>query len=154
MSRNNELYKMYTEMIEGYKKKQEGLFEHGARSWMMLEPENPFPPEDPAFEQFFLMQKGFQIWQRGGADRKINRRRMLEAAYNLCALNPKRPYKFDKKADEEEKAALAKAEEEKAQSEETVVKTDSEQNSQYVFGIVPDVEKEKKTNFLRRLFRL
>lgn len=129
MSVNNEMYKMYNEMVKGYKENQDGLFEHGARCWMDLKPENPFAPEDPAYEYFFLMQKGYNLWTMGLADRKINRRRMLENARKLCELNPKRPYKFDKKAEELELAAKAAAEKKAAEERALAEKKAAEEKA-------------------------
>lgn len=115
----NELYRMYDEMIQGYKTKNEGLFEHGVVCWMDLNPENPFPEDSPAYEIFFTIQMRYNVWRMGSADYKVNRKRMLSAAKELCATYPKRPYKFDRKADNEDKAVKAAAEEErmKAQKE-------------------------------------
>lgn len=152
---NNEMYRLYNEMVKGYKENQDGLFEHAVRCWLDLDPVNPFPEEDPAYEEFFLMKKGYTIWKMGNADRKINRRRMLEHARKLCELNPKRPYKFDKKeeeakqAAEAEKARLAKeaaakkAEEEaeKARCEEELKRETTKFNEEFnrhVLGVLPD----------------
>jgi len=179
MSVNNQMYKMYNEMIKGYKEDNDGLFEHGVRCWMDLNPENPFPENEPAFEYFFLMQKGYSLWKMGAADRKINRRRMLEAAYKLCECNPKRPYRFDKKAEEAEEAARIAAEKEaaeKAAAEEKAVaeakaeeehKTVLDRNTndafndefnKHVFGVIPDESdikaKEKpKRGLFNKLFK-
>lgn len=154
MSLNNQMYKMYNEMVKGYKEDNDGLFEHGVRCWMDLNPENPFPSEDPAYEEFFLMQKGYTLWKMGSADRKINRRRMLEAAKRLCELNPKRPYRFDKKAEEEEKAAEAKkAEEERLAAEQAK----EEPKKEMLLGVVPDESdvkaNEEKAGFFGKLFK-
>ena len=56
---NNEMYRLYNEMVKGYKENQDGLFEHAVRCWMDLDPTNPFSEEDPAYEEFFLMKKGY-----------------------------------------------------------------------------------------------
>jgi len=166
MSINNQMYKFYNEMVKGYKENQDGLFEHGVRCWLELKPENPFPFEDPAYEEFFQMQRGYSLWQMGGADRKINRRRMLEAARRLCALNPKKPYKFDRKAEEEEKAAKAAeearlAENKKESTNEAPTRsrgTKTEAPPQYVFGVLPEESADKtnpteKKGLLGKLFK-
>lgn len=111
MSANNLMYQMYKQMVQGYKlgKDGEGLFEHAVRCWMDTNPENPFPEESEAFEHFFRMKNYYNVWRLGGADKKISMRRMFNAAKDLCATKTKNPYKFDKKAAEEEKAAIKDA---------------------------------------------
>lgn len=159
MGKNNQMYKMYTEMVKGYKADNDGMFEHGVRCWMDLDPENPFDPEDPAFEEFFLMRKGYNLWRMGAADRKINRRRMLEHAYKLCELNPKRPYRYDKKEEEadqleaEKKAAeeaerKATEEAEKKAAEEILNTGDFDGDDFKLLGVIP-----KPKNLFRRLFK-
>ena len=129
MSVNNEMYKMYNEMVKGYKENNDAMFEHGVRCWMDLKPENPFNPEEPAYEYFFLTQKGYTLWMMGSADRKINRRRMLAAAKQLCESNPKRPYRFDKKAEEAELAAKAEAERKAAEEKALAEKKAAEEKA-------------------------
>ena len=161
MNLNNQMYKMYNEMVKGYKENNDGLFEHGVRCWLDLKPENPFAPEEPAYEEFFLMQKGYNLWKMGAADRKINRRRMLEHAVNLCALNPKRPYRFDKKAEEEEKR---KEEEARIAAERKAMEAELAEKKEQtvVLGVLPeeepvawpqDDEPVEKKSFLSRLFK-
>ena len=115
MSKNNIMFKMFREMKEGYKTKQDALFSHGARCWMEEDPEDPFQEGTEASEMFLQMKMNFSVWKMRGADYKVHWRRMLESARKLCALNPRQPYKFDKKAEEEELAAKRKWEEEQAQ---------------------------------------
>ena len=129
MSVNNEMYKMYNEMVKGHKENRNELFEHGVRCWMDLKPENPFSPEEPAYEYFFLTQKGYNLWKMGLADRKINRRRMLENAHKLCECNPKKPYRFDKKAEEAELAAKAEAERKAAEEKVLAEKKAAEEKA-------------------------
>lgn len=118
----NDLYRMYDEMIQGYKTNNDGLFEHGVICWMDLNPENPFPEGSDAYELFFQTQLHYKSWRLGSADYKSKRRRMLAAARDLCALYPKRPYKFDKKADAEDKALKAAEEEARIKTEEAAQK--------------------------------
>ena len=172
MGQNNLAYKFYSEMTKGYRENNDGLFEHGVRSWMDLEPANPFEENSDAAELFFKIQMGYTIWKRRGADMKINRRRMLEAAKALCELNPKRPYKFDKaedaedrrqaKEDEENAKKLAEeeAEFEKLQKEaEEKARLEAEEEEKdmiHVFGIVDKKDKESKelkVSRLRSLFK-
>lgn len=103
MNVNNEMFRMFKEMKQGYQNKNPGQMEHGARCWLDLNPENPFPEESPEFEAFFQMHKCYMIWKRGDVDRKINYHRMITWAETLCKLNPKQPYEFDKEADKIEK---------------------------------------------------
>ncbi len=113
MNKNNYMYKLFKDMKEGYTEDDIDKIEQCARCWMQLNPENPFVYDTPEYEEFFQIQKSYTIWVRGDIDRKINRRRMISHAKALCALNPKQPYVFDKKADIEEK----KAEEEKRKAD-------------------------------------
>lgn len=108
MSDNNTMYRMFRQMIQGYKLGKEGdnLFTHAVHCWMDLNPENPFVKESEAYDYFFRMKNYYNVWKLHSADYRINEKRMLAEARKLCELKPKNPYKFDKKADEQEKAAL------------------------------------------------
>lgn len=150
MSVNNMMYKMYTEMVKGYKEDDNGLFEHGVRCWMNLEPENPFTPESPEYECFFRMQKGYKLWMMGSADKKINRRRMLGAAKDLCACNPKRPYRFDKKAEEAELAAKAEAEKKAAEEKALAEKKAAEEKALAEKKAAEEKAKEERLAKIRK----
>lgn len=170
MSQNNLAYKFYSEMTKGYRENNDGLFEHGVRSWMDLEPDNPFEENTEEAELFFKIQRGYIIWKRHGADMRINRRRMLDAAKALCELNPKRPYKFDKVEDAEDRRAAAEAEkeaqlaakeeakrlEEQAKIEEQarLEAEEAEKDMVHVFGIVERKDKESKELKVSRLKNL
>lgn len=167
MSQNNQMYKFYSEMTKGHRENQPALFEHGVRSWMTMEPECPFEENSDAAGLFFKMQMGYTIWQRNGADKNINRRRMLEAAHQLCELNPKRPYKFDKAEDaEDRRQAKANEEEAKRLAEEEAellkIQQDAEEKARleaeeeekdmlHVFGVVDHKDKETKELKVSRL---
>ena len=175
MAKNNLMYKFYSEMTKGYREKNSGLFENGIRCWMMTQPENPFPKGSEEAECFFEMEMAYTIWSRGGADMRINWRRMLDAARRLCEINPKRPYKFDKVEDtedrkqaaEEEAAAAAKAEEDAKKAEKerlqkeaaTKEAEEEEKDIMHVFGVIPEVKikdkeaKELKVSRLKNLFK-
>lgn len=120
MNVNNEMYRMFKEMKEGYKNKNKSQMEHGARCWLDLNPENPFDENTPEGEAFFQMKRCYTIWKRGDVDRKINHRRLLSWAEALCKLNPRQPYKFDKEADkiDQETKKLEELKREKQQQEE------------------------------------
>ena len=139
MNKNNQCYKMFKLMKEGYANNDLNQVEHGARCWLDLEPNNPFEFNSPEFEAFFQMQKCYMIWRRGDIDRKINRRRMIVWAQELCKLNPRQPYKFDKKAEEEdlrlEKEKYEQSLKEKAVSEE---KPEEKQEEKVVNTVVLD----------------
>ena len=167
MSQNNQMYKFYSEMTKGHRENQPALFEHGVRSWMAMEPECPFGEGSDEAELFFKMQMGYTIWQRNGADKNINRRRMLEAAHQLCELNPQRPYKFDKAEDaEDRRQAKANEEEAKRLAEEEAellkIQQDAEEKARleaeeeekdmlHVFGVVDHKDKETKELKVSRL---
>ena len=103
MNKTNQMFRLFAEMKKGYRDKNEIMFQHGAQCWLDYDPENPFTPDTPEYNAFFQMKKCYTIWKRGDIDRKINRRRMFEWAEQLCKINPKQPYKFDKAADEADK---------------------------------------------------
>lgn len=156
MNVNNQMYRMFKEMKEGYANNNIDQMEHGARCWLELDPKNPFPESSEEMEAFFQMQKCYNIWKRGDIDRKINRRKMIMWAEKLCELNPRQPYHFDKKAEEEEirlaqeaekLKEAAKAEEKKIEKpveQVQVVKTVIEEEPKKLLGIVPE---EKKSWF-------
>jgi len=102
MNKTNLMYKMFKQMKEGYKSKQDGLFEHAVRCWMDVDPEDPFEEGTEASEYFSQMKIHYNVWKMKSSDYRVNWRRMLESARKLCALNPRQPYKFDKKAEEED----------------------------------------------------
>ena len=108
MSDNNTMYRMYRQMIQGYKLGNDGtgLFEHAVHCWLALNPENPFQESTDAYEHFFRMKNYYNVWQLHSADQKISQKRMLNAARDLCATKTKNPYKFDKQAEDAEKALL------------------------------------------------
>ena len=105
MSLNNQLYKIFNDLTKAYKENNYGSIEQAARCWMQLTSENPFIYDTPEYEEFFQMHRCYEIWAKGAIDQKINKRRMVQHAKALCALNPKCPYVYDKKAEEEEKRA-------------------------------------------------
>ena len=111
MSDNNTMYRMFRQMMQGYKLGKEGqnLFVHGVKCWMDLNPDNPFPQDSEAYDFFFRMKNYYNVWKMRGADQRINERRMIEEAQKLCETKPKNPYKFDKAAAEKEKAELREA---------------------------------------------
>lgn len=130
MSVNNQMYVMFANMKQGYKEGNMDVVEQCARCWMQLATENPFPYDTPEYEEFFQMQKAYSIWARGYVDQKINRRRMVEHAKRLCELDPKQPYIYDKKAEQEEKKLQ---ETERTQEK---IKSNKAEDVQYVIKLV------------------
>lgn len=122
MSVENEMYKGYKLMIEGYKEDSErgnNKMEVGIQSWLKHDPENPFNEGTSEHESFFQMKLNYSLWMSDDPSRRISMRRMLAAARDLCSHYPKNPYKFDKKIDEAEKLEAAAIEAEfKKQREE------------------------------------
>jgi hypothetical protein len=102
MSANNQMYELFNDMVKGYKEGNMDIVEQCARCWMQIAEDNPFTYDTPEYDLFFNMQKSYMIWSKGAIDQKLNRRKMIRYAKELCALNPKQPYIFDKKADQEE----------------------------------------------------
>ena len=136
-------------MKEAYANNDAGGVEQCARCWVQIAPENPFKYDTPEYEEFFQMKKCYSIWAKGDVSRKINRRRMVQHAMTLCAMNPRQPYTYDKKAEQEELrlAELAKKEEEERKLKEAEAKKVVIQEPQVVLGVIPDEEKEKKPWF-------
>lgn len=158
----NLMYKSYEEMIQGYKEKQDGLFEHGVRSWMSFNSENPFVSDTKESECFFRIKMAYQRWAMNGVDKNINRIRMLNAAKELCQLSPVNPYKAEEKKPEKKKFKREPAEEihdeptEIAQKEEK----NEESHAAKVFGVVDkgwfvkDKESQEiKASRLKSLFK-
>ena len=139
MDRNNQMYKMFKEMKEGYKNQQPELIEHGARCWLDCNPDNPFPVDSPEYEAFFQMQKCYLIWIRGDVNRKINRRKMVQWAMELCKINPRQPYKFDKKAEEADQALRMQQE---AEAEQAAIQKEAEIKQKQEAEVAARVQKE------------
>lgn len=147
----NEMYRMYNEMIEGYKTKNDNMLEHGVRCWLDMHPENPFAPESEAYEVFFRMNNYYNVWRLGGADHRVNRRRMIEAAKQLCALYPKRPYKFDKQADIEDQRIKAIEEEARLKENEEAKAKEIQDEAE---RIVMEEEKRRRDAEAREIARI
>ena len=102
MNKNNLMHNMFKQMKEGYKTKNDNLFEHAIRCWMDADPEDPFKEGTEASEYFSQIKRHYNVWRMRSADYRVNWKRMIESARKLCTLNPRQPYKFDKKAEEED----------------------------------------------------
>ena len=113
----NELYRAWNDMVQGYKTGSDNMLEFGVKSWMDLNPENPFESGTAESNQFVRIRNHYTVWRMNGADAKVNRKRMIESARVLCSMYPKRPYKFDRTADTQAKAAAAASEEERLKAE-------------------------------------
>lgn len=150
MNLNNQMYNIFRDMKKAYANGDISGVEQYARCWMQLAPENPFTYNTPEYEEFFQMQKCYTIWIRGDIDRKINRRRMVQHARQLCELNPKQPYVFDKKADQEEKVKEKLAQQQREQekqdssSVEEVEEIVQEAKKETILGVIPEEKTEKK----------
>lgn len=154
MNVNNQMFNLFKNMKQAYAEGDNTGVEQCAAAWSKLAKDNPFVYDTPAYDEFFKMQRSFQIWAKGGVDRKINRRRMLWHAQALCELNPPQPYVYDKKAEQEEKKAKEEwiaqeqiRKQEALKTEESVKVVNEE--PQIVLGVIP--EKEKKSFFKRLL---
>lgn len=166
---DNKKYQLYRQMMQGYRLGPDGtaLFEHAVKCWLDMNPDNPFSEGSEAFEHFFRIKNYYNVWKLGGPDKKINMRRMFAAAKDLCATKSKNPYKYDKKAAEEERAVakenaakaheeylkcMQEAERQKAEHEEEVrqileeLNNDNLENQERVDGIKTAVE-EVETKF-------
>lgn len=127
MADNNTMYRMFRQMMQGYKLEKEGenLFVHAVHCWMDLNPDNPFPEDTEAFDCFFRMKNYYSVWKLHSADYRVNERRLIAAAKDLCATKPKNPYKYDKKEAEEDKIALRESTK-KQQEEEINIQLETE----------------------------
>ena len=157
MSATNEMYRLFNTMLQGYKEGNRDTVEQCARCWMQLATENPFEFETPEHEEFFQMQRCFQIYSRGAIDQKINRRRMVEHAMKLCALDPKQPYTYDKRVEEEEKKQKLferQKQKEEMQKEQEIKKEQPVilEEKKTVLGVIPDDQKEEKESWVKFLF--
>lgn len=114
MGRNNDLYRSFKMMLDGYKTGDvDGTikFESGVISLNSLNPENPFEKGSEEYECFFRMHLYYKNSLDNGPGSKFSRKQIFSVARKLCELKPKNPYRFDKKEDEEEKAAQKAAKE-------------------------------------------
>lgn len=102
MSITNQCYKMFNLMIHGYETNNKDELEQGARCLLEIASVNPFDMDSDEMEAFFQMKRCYEKWKSMGIDHKINRRKMVMWTEKLCSLNPANPYKYDKKAEEEE----------------------------------------------------
>lgn len=161
----NELYKMYKEMADGYKTNNELMLEHGAKCYMDMSPENPFDESSPEYDVFCSIRNYHSVWKLGGADYRVNRKRMLKAVKEMIELHPEIPYVFDKKAEAAEKREKLRLEKERleemqrkeAQKTEEAkieevkpveIEEPEVEEKHYVFGVVP----EEKKGFFKGLF--
>ena len=165
MGLNNSSYKFFQEMLTGYQYGYDGMIEHGARCLMELNPENPFPENSQERELFYSIFLHYTRWKRGSVDAKINLRKLLSDAKELCEMVKENPYVF---SEEEELEEQKQAEEQEKQKEAPVepVETVKLETNEYVFGVIPEeapngvvVEeeqkeepKEEKRNWLKFLF--
>ena len=151
MNENNQMYMLFKNMKEAYKDGRNDIVESYARNWLLFNPENPFQPGSPEHEVFFQMQRCFTIWRNGDINARINKRKMAEWAIKLCEINPKQPYRFDKKAEEEEKLLKAKKEQELLEQkklEEEKVNKPEEVKQEVILGVIP----ENKKPWFKKLF--
>ena len=153
MGRNNSLYTLYKEMVEGFQTNENGLFEHGARCIMDLDPDNPFQENSDDAELFFQMKLSYARWKNHGPEAKLNYRKILEYARELCKAHPENPYVFDKeeaKRDleeqkEREREAIRKLEE-KRKAEELKQKEEAEKQKKLQ---EEQSQKEEETNDIK-----
>lgn len=150
MNVNNQCYKMFELMKHGYDTENHDEMEQGARCWLDFSPENPFEYDSDEMEAFFQMQRCYKKWRSGGIDHKINRRKMIMWTEMLCSLNPENPYKFDKKAEEEDIRAK------KEQYKQTLAKEKTEIKAEKVVLDEPvkimNAMPEDKKGWLKNMF--
>ena len=120
MGYNNTMYRLYQEMLDGYATGNEGLFEHGVRCMMALNPQTPFNNNSEEADLFYQTYIHYMRWKNHGADMKISRRRMLAAANELCKLVKKNPYTFDKQEEKEDNEKKRYVEELKRKEQERI----------------------------------
>ena len=137
MGRNNSLYTLYKEMVEGFQTKENGLFEHGARCIMDLNPNNPFQENSDNAELFFQMKLSYTRWKNHGPEAKLNYRKLLDYARKLCESHPENPYVFDK---EEAKRDL----EEQKEKEREVIRKLEEKRKAEELKQKEEAERQKK----------
>lgn len=147
----NQMYNLFRDMKQAYANGHDDAVEQYARCWAQLAPENPFQYDTPEYEEFYQMQRAYMIWNRGDINAKINRRKMVEHAKALCALNPKQPYVYDKKAellDKKEEMEKQNAIKEEIKEEKKVIN----EEPQTVLGVLPEEEEKEKKSWFKFLF--
>lgn len=154
MSINNQMFNLFKTMKQGYAESNDTVVEQCAAGWMQLVKDNPFIYDTPEYDEFFKMKRCYDIWAKGSVDRKINRRRMLQHAKALCALNPAQPYTYDKKAEQEEKRAKEEwIAQEQLRKQEALKKEEPkkivEEEPQVILGVIPEEQTEKQSIFKR-----
>lgn len=144
MGYNNTMYRLYQEMLDGYATGNDGLFEHGARCMMDLNPKNPFNENTQEAELFFQMYNTYFRWKNHGADMKINRRRMLAAANELCEIVTENPYTFSEEEEKQDLEELRKKEELKRKEEEHKAEFKKQEEARRIETIRLSEEKRKQ----------
>ena len=123
MSIQNTMYNGYKLMMEGYKEggdQGDNKMQVGINTWLANNPDNPFTEGTPEYDAFFRMKLHYSLWQSDDPSKRVSMRRAMAAAKEMCKKYPKNPYKFDRKADNEEKQqhAALQAEYQKKKEEE------------------------------------
>ena len=176
MGRNNNIYSMYQEMLDGFKTDNEGLFEHGTRCLMSLDPEVPFEVGSSEYELFYRTLRFYKTWEHGGVGSKVSYTRMLNKAKELCSCVNYNPFNYSEEEEMEDLKAQKKLEEQRKKEQKKIeqqtedLKKIKEQNkkkepvrqvvkevkledSEHILGIVPEEEQEKeKKNWFNFLF--
>lgn len=89
MDINTRAYEAYARLIKGYNSnnialgydhESNKLFVNGAISLAYVSAPNPFLAGSKEGHLYYRMRYCYGMWQRGGIDAKVNRRRMLDAA--------------------------------------------------------------------------
>lgn len=155
-------YKLFQEMMEGFKTNNTALFSHGAKCLTEIEEGNPFPENSEAKDHFHRMKVYYEACRRGDINQRANLRMVFDEAKALCALEPAQPYEEEILEEKQEPAQEMQAEVSEAESEaskeadkpaeenehETIFKT---AEHPVVFGALEEsVIKHKRKPFLKR----
>lgn len=144
MSVNNEMYLLFNKMMEGYKNQRYDAVENAAHCWLMFNPENPFKQDTQEYEVFFQMQRCFTIWRNGDINARINRKRMVEYAKQLCSLDPAQPYKYNKSEEERERKQAKEAEKQAEKAKEQEKEPTKEEKQEDINSLLDDMTKAYK----------
>lgn len=152
MGRNNTLYKLYNNMFAMYKNNNKNI-EREVYCLMMFYGDNiefPFPANSKENSCLDTMFVCFTKWRNGGPEAKFNYRKTIDAAKELCNLNPVNPYSFDKEeekrdvAEQKEKERQQKLEEQRLAEERRIAEEQKHLEEQKRIEEEKKIEEQKK----------
>lgn len=144
---NNEGYRLYNEMINGYNMVNENKFVHGAMHFASMGLDHPFQNTE-GDTYYGMMVICYKKWIRRGVDYRVNKRRLLHAAQRLCELDLPCPFEQDEvqaegiSYEQLQMDELMQAEAEDIASETYVPVYEPNTPQMHVLGVMPECEVE------------